>query len=115
MEIRIFQIFVPLVALVFVISLFIHYRKEKSPLSVTVISMLFWIAVGFFAIWPDKISNTIASAFGIKSNINAVIFFSLGIIFFILFKIYNLIKEQEKSITLLTRKLALKDYEKEDA
>lgn len=115
MEIRIFQIFVPLVAIIFIISLFIHYRKGKSPLSVTIISMLFWIAVGLFAIWPDKISNTIASAFGIKSNINAVIFLSIGIIFFILFKIYNLIKEQERSITLLTRKLAIKEYENEES
>lgn len=115
MEIRIFQIFVPLLSIVFIGSLYMHHSKGKSSISVTLISMLFWVAVGVFAIFPDIISKAIANAFGIKSNINAILFLSLGIIFFILFKMYNLIKAQEKSITLLTRRLSIEEFEKEES
>ncbi|MEM1319729.1 MAG: DUF2304 family protein [Bacteroidota bacterium] len=113
MEIRIFQILVPLFALVFIISQITRHLKSKATNVETIVSIGFWLSVGIFAIFPDAISNSIAAAFGIKSNINAVLFLSIGIIFFVQFKMYSLIKKQENAITVLTRKIALKEQEKQ--
>ena len=60
------------------------------------------------------ISNTwIAKIFGIKSNINAIIFFCIGLIFFFQYKLFFMIKKQQSDLTKLVRKLAL-EKEEED-
>ncbi len=74
-----------------------------------VLGVGFWIAVSIFAIFPDFFSNLIAKIFGIKSNINAIIFFCIGILFFVIFKMYFMIKKQDKAITDLVRHIALTD------
>jgi len=113
MEIRIFQIIVPIIALLFIIKMV--SRRVKSNISIYELSLgiLFWMAVVLFSIFPDFFSNLIAKIFGIKSNINAIIFFCLGIIFFILFKMYFMIVEQNKAITELVRHIALREQKEE--
>lgn len=68
---------------------------------------LFWLSVAIFALFPDFFSRKIARLFGIKSNINAIIFFCLGLIFFFQYKLFFLIKKQQIALTALTRKIAL--------
>jgi hypothetical protein len=114
MELRLFQIVVPLVSIIFVISQTIRHFKGKTTVFETIVINLFWIGVGVFALIPDLISNWIARAFGIESNINAIIFLSIGFILFFQFKLYNMLKEQEKAITALIRELALREEEKDD-
>ena len=111
MEIRVFQVIVPLVGLLFIISFITRYLKGKATINETILSILFWLGISIFAIIPDLISNFIAGIFGIKSNINAIIFLSLGILLYMQFRMYNLIKEQELKLTRLTRQLALKELE----
>lgn len=67
--------------------------------------------MGVFALFPDYFSNLIARIFGIKSNINAVIFFCLGLIFFFQYKLFFMFKRQQMALTELTRKIALKNPE----
>jgi len=112
MEVRIFQIVVPLIALLFSISFFNRFRKAKATIYETVIGICIWIFIGVFALIPDLVSNLIASVFGFKSNVNAIIFLALGGIIFIQFKLYSQLRRQEKAITQLTRQLALKEMEK---
>ncbi|MCB0704771.1 MAG: DUF2304 domain-containing protein [Saprospiraceae bacterium] len=114
MELRLFQILVPLLAVIFVISQTARHFKGKTTLFETIVINLFWIGVAVFALIPDVISNFIADAFGIKSNINAILFLSIGFILFFQFRLYNMIKEQEKAITTLTQELALRDFEKKE-
>ncbi len=114
MEIRIFQIIVPVVALLFIIGLITRYRKAKATTGETLFSVTFWLAVGVFALFPDKISNFLARLFGIKDNVNAIIFVGLGLLFYAQFALYNLIKEQQRSLTKLTRELALKEAGEEE-
>ncbi|MEM9920830.1 MAG: DUF2304 domain-containing protein [Bacteroidota bacterium] len=114
MEIRVFQIVVPLIALLFVISFITRYLKAKASIRETVFSIVFWLGIGIFAIIPDLISNFIASLFGIKSNINAIIFLSLGVLTYTQFRMYNLIKDQQLKLTELTRQLAIKEFENQE-
>ncbi len=109
MEIRLFQILVPILALLFMIYLVRRYSNSKSTIYELVLGVGFWIAVSIFAIFPDFFSNLIAKIFGIKSNINAIIFFCIGILFFVIFKMYFMIKKQDKAITDLVRHIALTD------
>lgn len=114
MEIRIFQIVVPILILGFIIHLISKYRKNNATVYELGLGILFWISVTLFAIFPDFISNKIARLFGLKSNINAILFFCIGIILFFQFKLYNSIKKQQKEITILTRKIALQEEKEKE-
>lgn len=107
MELRLFQIIVPLIALFFMAGLVMRYRKSRITIYEMTIGSGFWLAVLLVAIFPDFFSNNVARIFGIESNVNAIIFFCIGLLFFIQFKMYFLIRKQEKDLTELTRKLAL--------
>ena len=110
MEIRIFQIVVPLIALFFIFGAIFHYHKSKITIYETALRVAFWLAALLVAFFPDFFSNGIARIFGIRSNVNAIIFFCLGILFFIQFKMYFAIRKLEKNLTVLTRQLALRDH-----
>lgn len=112
MYFEIYQIIVPLIGLVIVISLLLRYSQSKIGWQEAAIGITFWLFVILVAIFPDFITNKIASFFGIKSNINAIIFLCLGVIFFIIYKLYFMIKTQEEKLTRLTRELALRDSDK---
>ena len=109
MEIRIFQIIVPLIALYFIVEVLFNYRKSKITLGETVVGMVFWLGALLFALFPDFFSVGIAHLFGIESNVNAIIFFCIGLLFFNQFKMYFILRRQEKDLTVLTRQLALQN------
>ncbi len=110
MELRTFQIVVPVIALFFVSGIIFRYRKSNITVYEMALGIVFWLAVLLVAVFPDFFSEGLARLFGIKSNINAIIFFCLGILFFIQFKMYFVIRKQEKALTELTRKLALRNH-----
>ena len=110
MEFRIFQIIVPLIALFFATGLVLRYRKSKITIYEMAIGISFWLSALLVALFPDFFSVKIAQLFGIESNVNAIIFFCIGLLFFIQFKMYFVIRKQEKNLTELTRKLALANY-----
>jgi len=112
MQLEIFQIIVPAISLLFIAGLVRRFYRARASWEETLIGSLFWIAVVIFAIFPDLISRWIARLFGIKSNINAIIFFCIGLIFFFQYKLFFMIKKQQSDLTTLVRQLAL-DKEKE--
>ena len=107
MEIRYFQIIIPIVCCWFIYFQYKRYSQNKSGLSEVIITVLCWIGIVFLALFPDIISKFIASLFGIKDNINALIFFALGLLFYFQLQMYKVIKRQDEMLTELTRKIAL--------
>lgn len=113
MEIRIFQIVVPLLSLLFAVGLTTRYRKDRINLREYLISLTFWTGLAVFSIFPDEISTFVADIFGIASNVNAVIFLGMGIMIYLIFMLYGEVRENRRQITELVRKIALRDAEKE--
>ncbi len=110
MEIRYFQIIIPLISMLFIIKHFLAYRKNILNVYETLIISLFWIGVTCLALFPDFFSDIIANIFGIKDNINALIFFAIGLLFYFQLQMYKIIKKQDHLITELTRKIALNKH-----
>ncbi|MDF1695718.1 MAG: DUF2304 domain-containing protein [Saprospiraceae bacterium] len=109
MEIRYFQIIIPLISLLFIYFQYRDYSTNKSRINETVLVSLFWVGVSGLALFPDYISDIIANVFGIKDNINALIFFALGVLFYFQLQLYKTIRKQDKLLTELTRKVALQN------
>ena len=115
MSLRIFQIVVPIIALVFLAGIWTRYRRERIGPKAFVLSALFWIGVAVFCLFPDPISGFLADLTGIKSNVNAVIFLGLGVLSYLVFLLLGEVRENRRQITELTRKIALRDAEEEKA
>ncbi len=113
MEFRLFQIVVPIVSILFILNISRRYTKSMITIYELSLGFFFWISTLLLALFPDFFSNLIAKIFGIKSNVNAIIFFCIGILFFIIFKMYFMIKKQDKAITDLVRHIALAEKQEE--
>jgi len=66
------------------------------------------------AIIPNEISDSIARLLGFKSNINAIIFVALGLLFLFVFYLSSTIERLEAKITNLIRKQAIDSKELAD-
>jgi len=52
MEIRFFQIIVPLLSLIFVVGLTTRYRKGRINLREYLFSLVFWLGLAVFSLFP---------------------------------------------------------------
>jgi|LakMenEpi03Aug12_release.lakeMendotaPanAssembly.Ray.scaffolds.fasta_scaffold238929_1 hypothetical protein len=106
---EIYQILVPCIAVIFMYVSIKQYVSGKN----TFFEMFSWCLIWFFiiavAIVPDLITVHLAQILGIKSNINAIIFLSLGILFFLQYNLFLTIKRQNKTISELIKKIALEN------
>jgi len=66
------------------------------------------------AVIPNEISDSIARILGFKSNINAIIFVALGMLFLFVFYLSSTIERLEAKITQLIRKQAIDSKELAD-
>jgi hypothetical protein len=114
MQFEVYQIIVPIIAIVIIATIYIRFIQGKTSWQELLAGSVFWLAVAIFSIFPDFFSNMIARFFGIKSNINAIIFFCLGLIFFFQYKLFFMFKKQEEAITKLARDKAIEDAFKND-
>ncbi len=64
------------------------------------------------AILPDKVSVNLAGWLGFKSNVMAIVFVALGMLFVFVFYISSTIERLELQVTDLVRKLAIEEAEK---
>ena len=112
MEIRFFQIVVPLFSLVLIYRQLSNHNANKSTVFETGMIIFFWAMIGIVAIFPDFFSKGIAKIFGFKDNVNAIIFFALGLLFYFQFQLYKILKKQDELLTELARKNALDNADK---
>jgi len=91
------QILISLFALIAILSLI----KTKKYLW-----LLFWLIVGAIVWWPN-LTNIIATNLGIGRGADLIFYFSILILFFLIFRIYIKIEKTERNITKLTRQDAL--------
>jgi hypothetical protein len=84
-----------------------QYLSGKNTLFEVVSWCCIWVFIIAVAIVPDIITVYLAKSLGIKSNINAIVFLSLGILFFLQYNLFLTIKRQNKTITDLVKKIAL--------
>ena len=111
MTVRPFQIIVLIISLIFLYRVIKKYTKSQVNLVETALGLIFWMSTLSLALFPDTISNTLARLFGIKDNINAVIFILLGFIGVIQFRLFNILRKQDKALTAIIRKIAIMDQQ----
>lgn len=104
-----YQWLVPIIAIYYIYRIVGQYRGHKRLVSSTLIWIIFWITCSFLALMPDLVSDRIAKLLGFKSNINAVIFVALGLLFLFMFYLTAIIEKMERQLSDTIRELALEN------
>jgi small membrane protein len=90
---------------------FIKLRQKKIALGEFLIWSLLWVTLFIFAEFPI-IPSYIASLFGISRGVDLVVYTSIFVLFFVVFRIYVRIEEQDRKMTQLVREIAIKRSKK---
>lgn len=107
MQLEIYQWLVPLISIFFITRTIIQFYRKRRTVSSTVIWIIFWGVLILLAIIPNELSVGLAQALGIKSNINAIFFVAMGLIFLFIFYLSAIVEKLEIQLTELVRKQAI--------
>lgn len=110
-----YQIVVPLLSILALVYAWNLVLRQKKTIWEACLWTLFWGGITLIAIFPTVLGY-LSAATGIKSQENAVIVTSLGILFFLVFYIVVRIEEMEQRQTRMIRALSLREagLEKEE-
>lgn len=114
MNFELYQWLIPLLGGLYIARILYQYYRKKRSMRSTLIWLIFWVTVIILAVVPNEFSFKIAHLLGFKSNVNAVIFVALGLLFLFIYYLSTTLETLENRLTELTRKIALEKQEKED-
>ena len=104
-----YQWLVPIIAVYYIYRIVGQYRTQRRLVSSTLIWIVFWITCSILAIMPDLVSDRMAKILGFKSNVNAVIFVALGLLFVFMFYLTAIIEKMERQVSDTIRTLAIEN------
>lgn len=105
-----YQIVVPLLSLVVISYAWNLVSRQKKTVWEGCLWTLFWLTIAYVSLVPSAIQY-LSDVTGIQNNENALVFTSIGILFFILFYLLLRIEELEQRITKIVREEALKEIQ----
>ena len=103
-----YQIVVPLLSFIAMMYAWNLVLRQKKTIWEACLWTLFWGMIAVVALFPALLGY-LTLATGIKSQENAVVVTSLGIIFFMIFYIVIRLEELEQRQTKMIRALALRE------
>jgi hypothetical protein len=83
-------------------------RAGDLSLSAAIVWIVFWLAAAVIVIVPNSTAY-FAKIFGIGRGADLVVYLSLALLFFIIFRLMVKVEKLNKEITLLVRQMALKN------
>ena len=87
-------------------------REPGQTLFKFLVRLTVWGGLGVIAIYPN-LTRVIARIMGIEDNMYAVIMIGFIFTFLVIFKLLSAIDKIEQNVSELTRKIALKDLDKQ--
>jgi|SRR3989338_5251906 len=87
-------------------------RRREGTLSQRglIFWVIFWLLADVAVIWPNS-TTLLANALGIGRGSDLVIYISLALLFFLIFKLYIKIESLNRDVTKVVRDRALRDHE----
>ena len=103
---NVLQILAVVFALFAVSRAYLRLRESKLSVGQFIFWALLWTGVVGITFIPDAL-NYFSEALGIRRPIDAVVYFSIVLLFYLIFRLYIKISDVEREITQLVTKLAL--------
>ncbi len=106
-----FQLLFVLFAVFTVVSV---YKKRKEGLlgpKGTIFWIIFWLAVIVVVLWPESAAQ-IAKMFGIGRGADFILYTSIAVLFYLVFRLHIKIESLGRDVTTVVRKNALDNKNK---
>jgi len=101
-----------LIFILFVVSRTLLRAKDKK---ISIGELFFWLAIWFglsFVVFFPGITSQVADLLGIGRGADVITYVSIGILFYLIFRLYVKLEDTERKITLLVRELAFEKNKK---
>jgi len=86
-----------------------YIRREQNQSAFKLIATIFiWGGITYIAFFPIHVRK-LSIKLGFGDNLNTLIFFGFIVVFFILFRLLSILEKNERLLTEIIRKEALKD------
>jgi hypothetical protein len=102
----IIQLILIFVILLIIIKLFGEFRKGQINFQALVAWLVVWLAA-ILAITYPRLTVVVANRLGVGRGVDLVVYFSIIIIFYLLFRLLLRLEKIEREITKIIRELAL--------
>lgn len=100
--------------IIFAISrVFLRAREKTLTLQTALFWTLIWIAALVGVILP-KTTTKIASIFGVGRGVDVIVYISLALLFYLIFRMYVMIEDLRHEITYLVREIALQSFSRKN-
>ena len=84
----------------------LRYKDKKISLREFSFWSVIWIGIMVLSVFPEALS-TISKYFGIERPIDLVVYGSIVLLFYLIFRLYVRIEQTDQSITKLVRMIAI--------
>lgn len=101
------QVIITVLILLALASAVSKYRKGKINSGEFILWSVLWLALLVASIFPN-LPSTLSVYLGIGRGVDMVIYASIFVLFFLVFKIYVRMESQEREMTALVRELSIK-------
>ena len=112
-QFSLYQFFVPLFACLMIAKALSRYFRHTITVRELIVWAIVWSGVSFGALFPDFSMMWLSRLTGIKSGLNALIFFTLVLLVYGCLNLFVKLEEHERRLTELVRSIALKDFNHE--
>ena len=92
-------------------SLIIKLNKRELSTQIFVLWLIFWIIVGVIVVLPQT-TQLVADWLGVGRGVDVVIYISILVLFYIVFRIFVRIEKIERDITYLIKDISLDNARK---
>jgi len=107
------QIFILLFIIYAVIKVALRYKDKIISLQEFVLWTIFWFMVGFVVILPET-TSLVANLVGVGRGVDLVIYLSILILFYLVFRVLVRLDKIDKDVTKIVRAIALKKEDEKD-
>jgi len=90
---------------------FFRYKKHEISSKELILWAIFWAMVVTATLW-HRTTDIIAEIFGVERGADFLVYLSVIVLFFLIFKVLVKIEKIERDITKIVREVAVKDVKK---
>ena len=109
--ISLFQIILIIIMLFFLSRAIMRYKDSTIKLSAMIFWAIFWVAGIILTIFKDSL-NILSYGTNIQRPVDIIVYISGILLFYLIFRLYVRIDDNEQKITILTREIAKKRAKK---
>lgn len=95
-----------LIGIIAIIIALLRLKNGKMSLGIAFLWIIIWLIVIWISIFPES-TNLFASLAGIGRGLDLVLVLGLILGYYLIFRIYSMIENMDREITLLVREIAL--------